>query len=272
MSDAFPCRLCGGATRTQFTLQVLGAHPCRYLVCDACGSLQTEPPYWLAEAYRDSHLTALDTGVFWRCNESLGIVWLTARLLRLPRRARVVDYGGGSGLLCRMLRDIGFDARVSDRYARNDIARGFDDLGETPDIMCAFEVAEHFAEPRQGMGEILGRGAAACIVGTETYRGQGRDWWYLGPSHGQHVVFYSPAGMQMLAEAHGYAYARVTNLHFFFRRPLSRWQSSLLWRGMAPGAQRLVRTWLALGMTRRYADADNRAAVRQAEMMDGRRE
>jgi hypothetical protein len=264
LSDTHPCRLCGGATHTRFTAPVLQKYPCRYLLCEACGSLQTEPPYWLEEAYRDSNLAHSDTGVVWRCHHSLGIVWLTARLLRLPARARIVDYGGGSGLLCRMLRDIGFDARVSDRYARNELARGFDDTGETPDLMCCFEVAEHFAEPRADMGQILGRGAAACIVGTETYRGQGQDWWYLNEADGQHVFFYSHAAMQRLADAHGYVYERVTNLHFFLRRPLRRWQSSLLWRGVRPGVQRLVRTWLALRMGPRFAEADHLAAVLRA--------
>jgi len=270
------CRLCGGATRTAFTGQVLRKYPCRYLLCAACGSLQTEPPHWLAEAYRDGHLVQSDTGVVWRCTQALGIVYLAARLLGLPRRARVLDFGGGSGLLCRMLRDIGFDARVSDRHAGNELARGFDDPGPAhsgpddpgsaeagfaPDMVCAFEVAEHFAAPRTDMAGILGRGAAVCVVGTLTYRGEGSDWWYLNPLEGQHVFFYSPAGMQVLAARHGYLYERVTNLHFFLRRPLGRVQSALFWRGMTPAAQRLVRTWLALRQNARFTDADQRAML-----------
>jgi len=261
MSDSEPCRLCGGATRPHFTARVLNKYPCRYSVCRTCGSMQTEPPYWLDEAYRGGNLSDLDTGVFWRCTHSLGIVWLVARLLRLPPRARVLDFGGGSGLLCRMLRDVGFDAVVSDRYARNEIARGFDDPGGTPDMICSFEVAEHFAEPCAGMEGILGRGAAVCIVGTETYRGQGADWWYLVPASGQHVFFYSHAGMQWLADRYGYRYERVTNLHVFLKRPLRRWQSSLLWRGVAPGVQRWIRAYIALRMGRRFAEDDHRAAL-----------
>jgi hypothetical protein len=75
------------------------------------------------------------------------------------------------------------------------------------------------------------------------------------------VFFYSPAGMQVLAARHGYLYERVTNLHFFLRRPLGRLQSSLFWRGMTPAAQRLVRTWLALRLTPRFMEADHRAML-----------
>jgi hypothetical protein len=263
MGEALACRLCGGATRTRFTDLVLGKYPCRYLLCGACGSLQTEPPFWLDEAYAGGNLAGTDNGTYWRCATSLGIVYLVARLLRLPRRARVVDFGGGSGLLCRMLRDTGFDARVSDRYARNEIAPGFDDPGDTPDLICAFEVAEHFADPSAGMAEILGRGAPVCVVGTVTYRGAGQDWWYLTPSHGQHVFFYAHAGMQLLAERHGYHYERITDLHVFLRHPLRRWQSSLLWRGLTSAAQRWLRAWLALRLSPRFMQDDHRAALRR---------
>jgi len=179
----------------------------------------------------------------------------------MPERSRVLDYGGGNGLLCRMLRDIGFDARVSDRYARNEIARGFNDLGETPDIICSFEVAEHFPDPRAGMSEILGRGAAVAVVGTEIYRGQGKDWWYISPQSGQHVFFYSHYGMKILADQHGYIYERVGSMHFFLKRPLSRLKSSLLWRALAPRVIRWVRAYLMLRLSNRFANADSQGAL-----------
>jgi hypothetical protein len=45
-----PCRLCGGATRPHFAAAVLGRYPVGYLLCGDCGSLQTEPSYWIEEA------------------------------------------------------------------------------------------------------------------------------------------------------------------------------------------------------------------------------
>ncbi len=262
MSEGDRCRLCGGATRLQFTDRVLRKYDCRYLLCDDCGSLQTEPPFWLEEAYGTGSIADADSGVFLRGMNNLCVLYVASRLLGISRPARILDYGGGNGLLCRMLRDIGFDARLSDRYARNEIARGFDDLGDTPDIICSFEVAEHFPDPRVGMAAILGRGATAAVVGTEVYRGQGRDWWYISPHSGQHVFFYSHNGMKILADQHDYIYERVGSLHFFLKRPLNRIQSSLLWRLMSPRILRWVRGWLMLRLTNRFANADSDAALR----------
>jgi hypothetical protein len=260
-----PCRLCGGATRLHFKARVLEKYPCAYFLCQACQSLQTEAPHWIDEAYAESSISASDAGVFLRSINNLCVIWATARVLRSPRRASVLDFGGGSGLLCRMLRDCGFDALVSDRYARNEIARGFDDRGATPDIMCAFEVAEHFPDPSEGMAQILGRNAAICVVGTEIYRGQGAGWWYIAPHHGQHLFFYSHAGMQILANRHGYLYERVGSFHFFLKQNPKAWQSGLLWRALRPSWLKWVRAYLALRLSNEYAEQDMHNATRHSQ-------
>jgi hypothetical protein len=261
MSAETACRLCGGATEVHFTELVLRKYSCRYLLCADCRSLQTEQPYWLEEAYSGGSIADSDTGVFLRAINNLAVLCLSAWLLRVPKRAKVLDFGGGNGLLCRMLRDIGFDARLSDRYANNEIARGFNDLGEIPNIVCSFEVAEHFPDPCAGMAEILGRGAPIAIVGTEIYREQAKDWWYISPHSGQHVFFYSHAGMRILAGQHGYFYERVGSMHFFLKRPLSRMRSSLLWRALSPRVLRWVRAYLMLSLHSRHAEEDSRRAM-----------
>jgi hypothetical protein len=154
LSDVTCCRLCLGETRIHFTDRVLQKYDVDYQICGRCHSLQTEEPYWLDEAYGSGSLADSDTGGFMRCINNLCVLHVTSWVLRLRPRAKVVDFGGGTGLLCRMLRDFGFDARVSDRYAPNEIARGFDDQGDKPEIICSFEVAEHFANPQVGMAEI----------------------------------------------------------------------------------------------------------------------
>jgi hypothetical protein len=57
---------------------------------------------------------------------------------------------------------------VLDAYAQNDLARGFEDNCASPDIMCSFEVAEHFANPRSDMAKMFDRHAQLTIIGTET--------------------------------------------------------------------------------------------------------
>jgi hypothetical protein len=255
------CRLCGRPASEAFRRHVLRKFDIAYFRCDNCGCLQSEPPYWLDEAYSTGSLADIDTGPGLRALDGQALVYVTARILGYPANASVLDVGGGNGLLCRLLRDIGFNARVLDRYAHNTLAKGFDDIGTTPDIVCSFEVVEHFPNPKDDMKAILARGAGPCIVGTQTYHNQGADWFYLASETGQHVFFYSNAGMDILARQYDYHYVRINDWHFFIRQPLRRIKSSLLWRAVSARGLRCVRCWLAFNLNYRYALRDHQSIV-----------
>jgi hypothetical protein len=250
------CRLCQEAAEEVFRTKVLRKYDVAYYRCAGCGSVQTEAPYWLEEAYSSSNLAAADTGAVARNLNCQAAVFAVTRILRVPRRASILDYGGGNGLLCRLLRDCGFDAYVSDLSAVNDFAQGFDDKKAAYDVICAFEVAEHFANPRSDMTKILGRSAPLCIIGTEVYHGQSADWWYLSPASGQHVFFYSREGLAKLGAMFGYAYVGVGSVHLFLNRSIGTIERSLL-RFMLPEARlRWVRAYLSYSLTYAYAAKD----------------
>jgi hypothetical protein len=218
-----------------------------YFRCENCGSLQTEQPYWLEEAYSKG-LGLADAGAVARNLNSQAIVYAVARVLRMPRDASVLDFGGGNGLLCRLLRDRGFNARVFDHYATNDFAQGFEDDGSIYNLVCSFEVAEHLVNPKTEMARIFERSSSVVIIGTESYQNQGADWWYLISPEGQHVFFYTKKGMALLAATYGYHYYEpVANTHIFLKRPLTwverAWLSKLLSR------LRWVRSYLAFSMS-----------------------
>ena len=255
------CRLCDGAAREIFRARILGKYDVAYERCAECGSLQTESPYWLNEVYKSHNLGITDTGAALRAIDCQAVVWTAARVLGLPKRASILDFGGGSGLLCRLLRDRGFDARVSDAHAENDFARGFDDGEATYDVSCAFEVAEHLTNPKSEMNMILGRGRQLCIIGTETYTGQGDDWWYLAREEGQHVFFYSEAGMAQLGSAYGFEYLKIANWHLFLKRPY-KWHERVL---LALLLSHRVRPWLRayLGLSLSYDRAAADSAMLQ---------
>ena len=224
------CRLCDHACAPAFERLVLGRHAVQYFTCPGCGALQTEEPHWLAEAY-DSAIAALDTGIVTRNLVAQAIVYLVDRIVRPA--GRLIDFGGGTGMLCRMLRDIGFDAWLMDRYAEPVFARGFAlDPDQAPDgqvaILTCFEVFEHFAAVGPELDRLFGLRPAVLVASTELYRGQGSDWPYLVPETGQHIFFYAPRTMQWLAARHGYRYVGRGQFHFFLREPLPPLRERLL--------------------------------------------
>src|ERR1700730_9135404 len=112
--DGGECRLCQGRLSFRFKSTVLGRYSVHYFECRECRSLQTEPPYWLNEAY-SHNLSGLDTGAAQRNLHNLAACYIISKLFGATD---AIDYGGGDDLLCRLLRDYGLNCFVSDKYAK----------------------------------------------------------------------------------------------------------------------------------------------------------
>jgi hypothetical protein len=239
------CRLCGGQTKAIFRAKILGRHDVAYHECNACGSLQTGAPFWLAEAYASGHLSSSDAGAVARNLFGQAYIYTITRVLRLAPTTTVLDFGGGSGLLCRLLRDIGFNARRLDAFAVNDFAHSFDDDGGSYDVVCAFEVVEHFANPAEDLKSVFGRSKELVIISTEVYYKQARDWWYLNPASGQHVFFYSAQALRLIATQFRFQYYQpIGGLHLFSKRKLTKIERHVLARTLTEPIQRWVRAYL----------------------------
>jgi hypothetical protein len=226
------CRLCDGLTNKRFDLTVLGRHEVGYWQCRDCESLQTDEPYWLGEAYANS-LAFSDTGAVWRCLTCRAVIWSVLGILRM-RRARLLDFGGGTGLLCRLLRDIGIDAWTCDRYSSGEYAQPFrlDIEGISPgtfDAVSTFEVFEHLPRPVEDLGKLFELGAQVLIASTDPYSLKyDATWWYLSPGSGQHVFFYSRLALQLIAHRYGYSLLSVGTWHIFTRHPVSPFRKRLI--------------------------------------------
>ena len=195
---------------------MLHKYEVRYFECERCGSLQPEVPHWLGECY-GSNLSSLDTGAVQRNLQNLAASYLVSRLFRVRD---ALDFGGGDGLLCRLLRDYGVNCFANDKYAVPTYCQGFSEPDfASPNLVLAFEVLEHFAAPARELADLFQSRPAVLLASTFIYSHQRADWWYLACESGQHVFFYSAKAVRMIAERFGYSSVISGGFLLFVRKP-----------------------------------------------------
>lgn len=223
MPDVAPtCPVCRGPTRLHEEVRVRHRHAARLHLCPSCGFITLHHPHWLAEAYAQP-VHPSDTGHVAR---NLRLSRQTATLINgfLDPSGPFLDFGGGSGLFVRLMRDLGFDFRWQDAHASNLFAKGFE-WSPTTDVRLAtaFEVFEHIGEPHSVLGALAPR-ADAILFSTEIRPDPAPAadaWWYYGLSHGQHVSFYTVQSLELLGRAHGYhLLTDHQRLHLYHKHPL----------------------------------------------------
>jgi len=205
-AQSLTCRLCGSPTHAIFSKQVLHRHEVQFQQCDHCGATQTEKPYWLAEAYVPEN-EMFDTGQVTRSLINAAVLNTLLPLCGLGSPGngpRIVDYGCGSGLFVRTMRDIGWDVWGYDRYSQPRLALGF----QTPtfkhfDVMNLCEVVEHFDEPRAYFDEIFETKPKVVVIQTGMANQVTPDWDYITAEHGQHIFFLSPKTLAWLCQTYG---------------------------------------------------------------------
>ncbi len=270
MNRGVHCRICDSPAQPFGTQRVLGKYDATYLQCGSCGYLWVQAPTWLDEAYSQA-IAALDTGIvvrnLWLADACCALLGTSLRGVRT-----LVDYGGGSGLLVRLLRDRGYDAWWMDAFCPNLLAAGFQaPPGARFDLLTAFELVEHLPDP---MAEFWRMRALAprLLVSTDLQPSDldvRMQWRYLAPESGQHVGFFTRRSLEVVAERLGLVLSsNGSNLHLLAESRISnRWLRTLR---KPSGAGR----WAWLGRRRpslTYIDADRvlERLRRQQQATDG---
>ena len=216
-----------------FDAMILGKHPASYFQCADCGLIQPQNPTWLPESY-SSAIAETDVGLVSRNLRNAEL--LGSILTRLhPSSGRILDVGGGYGLLCRILRDKGWDCFTTDLYCQNLFASSF---VPKEDFNCstllAFEVFEHIENPLSFAKEQIQKYNAQCMVFstlTHTWDTPPLDWWYYTFETGQHVSIYRKKTLSRLATELGWHYLPLSQeMHVLTKKPVSALDRILLCR------------------------------------------
>jgi hypothetical protein len=218
------CKICNSKTEQAFNVKVLDKYDAFYLRCTNCGFLFVQNPFWLDEAYSNA-ITLSDTGIVQR---NLQFSELLATIINFcfDKQGKFLDFAGGYGLFTRMMRDFGFDFYWTDKYCENLFAKGFEHLEnnyEKYEIITAFEVLEHLADPVNEIKNILSFGSN-IIFSTQLLPSplpKPDEWWYYYFEHGQHISFYTHKSLELLAKRHNLNFYSVKGLHFITQKKLN---------------------------------------------------
>ena len=219
------CEICSSKTSLFGSAVLLNKHRIQYFRCDSCGFLQTEEPYWFQEAYCEA-IARTDVGLVSR---NFMFSEITQTLIRgfFDSNGKFLDYGGGYGLLVRIMRDNGFDFYWHDKWCNNLFAKTFEvsQAGTNAfELLTAFEVFEHLSHPLAELTEML-RFSKNILFSTELLPVQAPplgQWPYYCLEHGQHVSFYTRSSLHALAkrlDVNLYSDGRL--LHLFTEKKIS---------------------------------------------------
>jgi 2-polyprenyl-3-methyl-5-hydroxy-6-metoxy-1,4-benzoquinol methylase len=216
------CLICNEPAIRLMSDIILGKHKINYYVCNSCECIFTENPYWLEEAYSEA-IAKTDTGIMVRnisiCNDLMHIF-----NQYFDPEIKVVDFGGGYGILTRMLRDSGINAFWQDKYEKNLLSRGFEYDGKSQaDVVIAFEVMEHLPNPLETIKEIMVK--TDCFIFSTLLLEQldhktNKEWWYFGPESGQHIFFATKKTMHKIAKLLDCKYSCINGLHILHKKDL----------------------------------------------------
>lgn len=212
------CKICGASTSSLSHALVLGKFPVEYFHCGNCSFVQTESPFWLADAYSEA-VADSDVGLVGR---NIALSRLTHAIIAtlFNPGAQFLDWGGGYGLFVRLMRDEGFDFFRYDKYCQNLFARGLDaDLVggiQHFELITAFEVLEHLENPVVELNNMLSV-SPAILFSTLLVPDSPPPfdkWWYYSLETGQHIAFFSLKTLQHIAREFGMnLHSNGHNLH-----------------------------------------------------------
>ena len=212
------CKMCKSADCELFSnYLVLNKYRSNLYKCKSCKfHWLSNSEIWLAEAY-DQSICISDTGIVIRSlfMSKFAIVFLYL----INTNNKVLDWGAGSGLFVRFLRDKGVSCEGFEPYGNSPLAQAFcykkNPLSDKKNykIIFATEVLEHIVNPSELLDQILKK-SDSIIFTTQLVPSNEKikDWWYIANELGQHICFQSEKSLR--------EYAKSKNLYCVLSRKL----------------------------------------------------
>ncbi len=211
------CKICKNLSKQLFKAKMLDKYDASYFYCENCGFLQTEKPYWIKESYKES-INASDTGILSR-NLYLSKIISSIISCLFDKNGLFVDYGGGYGILTRLMRDIGFNFYSFDPYTKNIISKNFEyqEKMKKAELVTVIECFEHFSDPLHNIEKIISisKNILFSTVILPAPIPHPKKWWYYGLEHGQHISFYSIDTLKFIAKQNNLNLLTSGNIHLF---------------------------------------------------------
>lgn len=117
---------------------------------------------------------------------------------------KILDFGGGIGLLARLMRDRGFAFESLDLYC-DPIFVPQGSFANDYTMITLIELLEHLENPLETLSA-LARNTDVLVISTllKEIGGIDNSWWYLQLETGQHIFFPSEKTMKVLAGKLGF--------------------------------------------------------------------
>ena len=221
------CPICGAKTarfsavKWDFKSNKPQAADWKYYHCDNCGCyFLDEMRNWNPEMFAEKVYNAEygKTDVEFDGVRSKKLLPEITGMLKEYGLKRVLDYGGGKGMLADLLRESGWNEAYSfDLFGRKDVpanASGFD-------CVVAVEVLEHVIEARALWETISGKlkPGGIFIATTSLCSGRALDKWFYANPRAGHCLLYSAAALDLAAASCGLQHiAEKENWHVFRKR------------------------------------------------------
>ena len=212
------CKMCSSySCQKVCEFLVLRKYKSNLIQCNKCNfNWLSNSERWLEEAY-DESICITDTGIVSR---SIFMSKFAILFLFFSNTYdKIIDWGAGSGLFVRLLRDQGFSCIGYEPYGPSQLAAAFCykknplKKNNNYDIVFATEVLEHVHEPRKLMDDILKNTQNLIFTTQLISKNQNmKKWWYISNDLGQHISFQSERSLQLFCESRNLYYAFNTKL------------------------------------------------------------